>query len=270
MSTSNTNKLVHEAINDDYEWIQYNQHLRLIRSVKDDMYQMQSILNACYSNKLAKDWFNNQSTKELLSEIDNDRKRLEMAKNSQNNRLGENSWSAKLVENRKNIGNGLRGYYVHRLLVNHVAMWASPRYSWYIMKLLDDLYSKERQQLEQKVVEMKPRQVPKKKEKDYKYMIWKEELQDPEDKDMIILHLVRRNKRVFSAVQKIANDPNKCWFYRENLPIAMTPNEDVKDIIRKTLPDSEFDMKAFDVMTYKKHLPLLLEKITEYFDHFQE
>ena len=34
-------------------------------------------------------------------------------------------------ENRKNLAPGLKGYYVHRLLVNAVAMWASPKlYFW--------------------------------------------------------------------------------------------------------------------------------------------
>ena len=71
MSTleNTTTAIVHEAINEEYEYIQYNKQLRLIRSVKDDMYQMQSILTACFApdTKLPKDWFRNQSTIELLS-----------------------------------------------------------------------------------------------------------------------------------------------------------------------------------------------------------
>ena len=41
MSTSEntTTTIVHEAINEEYEDIQYNKQLRLIRSVKDDVYQ---------------------------------------------------------------------------------------------------------------------------------------------------------------------------------------------------------------------------------------
>ena len=35
-------------------------------------------------------------------------------------------------ENREKLPNGLRGYYVHRLLVNAVAMWASPLHLKYI------------------------------------------------------------------------------------------------------------------------------------------
>ena len=49
-TTENTTTfIVQEAINEEYEWIQYNKQLRLIRSVKDDMYQMQSILTACFA-----------------------------------------------------------------------------------------------------------------------------------------------------------------------------------------------------------------------------
>ena len=65
----NTSIVTVETINDDYEWIQYNDKLRIIHSIKDDMYQMQSILTACNSKKLPKHWFENQSTKELLEHI---------------------------------------------------------------------------------------------------------------------------------------------------------------------------------------------------------
>ena len=34
-------------------------------------------------------------------------------------------------ENRKNLAPGLKGYYVHRLLVNAVAMWTSPKIYFY-------------------------------------------------------------------------------------------------------------------------------------------
>ncbi|KAI5509768.1 KilA, N-terminal/APSES-type HTH, DNA-binding family, partial [Trichomonas vaginalis G3] len=102
MSTTEntTTVIVHEAINEEYEWVQFNKQLRLIRSVKDDMYQMQSILTACFApdTKHTDDWFKNQSTQELLSEAQRDRLF---------------SGSPKTHENRKNLPNGLRGYYVH-------------------------------------------------------------------------------------------------------------------------------------------------------------
>ncbi|EAX90979.1 hypothetical protein TVAG_200800 [Trichomonas vaginalis G3] len=179
MSTTEntTTAIVHEAISEEYEYIQFNKQLRLIRSVKDDMYQMQSILTACFApdTKHADDWFKNQSTQELLSEISLDR-----------------LFSAlhKTHENRKNLAPGLRGWYVHRLLVNAVAMWASPRYAWHVYKLLDEIHRQEREELENKleakdeVIEAKdkniqkriPRSVPKGKEKNYKYMIYTEEM----------------------------------------------------------------------------------------------
>ncbi|EAX79321.1 hypothetical protein TVAG_531720 [Trichomonas vaginalis G3] len=133
MSTTEntTTVIVHEAINEEYEWVQFNKQLRLIRSVKDDMFQMQSILNALRSTKQAQDWFENQQTKELLSEAQRDI-----------------LFYLKIV---KNCQNGLRGWYVHRLLVNAVAMWASPRYAWYVCKLLDEIHRQEREELENKL-----------------------------------------------------------------------------------------------------------------------
>ncbi|EAX78961.1 hypothetical protein TVAG_135470 [Trichomonas vaginalis G3] len=277
MSTTEntTTVIVHEAINEEYEYIQFNKQLRLICSVKDDMYQMQSILTACYApdTKLPKDWFRNQSTQELLSEAQRD---ILFSENSEEQRVGKKPQSPKLYENREKLPNGLRGYYVHRLLVNAVAMWASPRYAWYIYRLLDEIHRQEREEMENKleakdksIQKRIPRSVPKGKEKSYKYMIYTEELEKEEDRDMVMLHLVRRNNKSFYDLAKIYKS-DRNWFYRENLPISMTPNEDVKQIVQDTLPQTHYDMKGCTILTFKEDLPLLKEKITEYFDNFKQ
>ncbi|EAX85389.1 hypothetical protein TVAG_328710 [Trichomonas vaginalis G3] len=273
MSTTEntTTVIVHEAINEEYEWVQFNKQLRLIRSVKDDMYQMQSILTALSSTKQAYHWFENQQAKELLEEFPH------MIAS-----LGKPREEIPF-ENREKLPNGLRGYYVHRLLVNAVAMWASPRYAWYIYRLLDEIHRQEREEMEKKlhakdeVIEAKdksiqkriPRSVPKGKEKNYKYMIYTEEMENEEDKDMVMLHLVRRNNKSFYDLAKIYKS-DRNWFYRENLPISMTPNEDVKQIVQDTLPQTHYDMKGCTILTFKEDLPLLKEKITEYFDNFKQ
>ncbi|KAI5535553.1 KilA, N-terminal/APSES-type HTH, DNA-binding family, partial [Trichomonas vaginalis G3] len=275
MSTTEntTTAIVHEAINEEYEYIQFNKQLRLIRSVKDDMYQMQSILTACFApdTKLPKDWFRNQSTQELLNEAQRVGKKSYSPKtheNSEEQRVGKKPQSPKLYENREKLPNGLRGYYVHRLLVNAVAMWASPRYAWNIYRLLDEIHRQEREELENKleakdknIQKRIPRSVPKGKEKNYKYMIYTEEMENEEDKDMVMLHLVRRNNKSFYDLAKIYKS-DRNWFYRENLPISMTPNEDVKQIVQDTLPQTHYDMKGCTILTFKEDLPLLKEKIT--------
>ncbi|EAX81761.1 hypothetical protein TVAG_231510 [Trichomonas vaginalis G3] len=266
MSTTEntTTAIVHEAIDEEYEWVQYNKQLRLIRSVKDDMYQMQSILNALRSTKQAYHWFENQQTKELLEEFPHMSAFLEKSRDEIP------------YENRKNLPNGLRGWYVHRLLVNAVAMWASPRYACYIFMMLDEIHRQEREELENKleakdknIQKRIPRSVPKGKEKNYKYMIYTEELENEEDRDMVMLHLVRRNNKSFYDLAKIYKS-DRNWFYRENLPISMTPNEDVKQIVQDTLPQTHYDMKGCTILTFKEDLPLLKEKITEYFDNFKQ
>ena len=162
-------------------------------------------------------------------------------------------------------------------------MWASPRYACYIFMMLDELYKAEREDMEKKlhakdeVIESKdksiqkriPRSVPKGKEKSYRYMIYTEELEKEEDKDMVMLHLVRRNNKSFYDLAKIYKS-DRNWFYRENLPISMTPNEDVKQIVQDTLPQTHYDIKGCTILTFKEDLPLLKEKITEYFDNFKQ
>ena len=257
-----TNVLIHEAINDDYEYIQYNSNLRLIRCVKDDYYQMQSIIRACNSNKHADNWFANDSTQELLDEAESD---------IQNNNP-EILVNGKLYENRKYNPPALKGYYVHRLLVNAVAMWASPKYAWNVMKLLDNIVQEERAKLEAKhieqeqtIQEQRPRLVPKNKDTSYRYIIWKEDLGNN-----TLLHLCRRNKSSFREISKYKKDANKCWFFRDDLPIAMTINEDVKDIVRKTFPGDDYNMKGCKIEILTEHLPKLYQLITKYFDEYQE
>ncbi|KAI5553698.1 hypothetical protein TVAGG3_0246580 [Trichomonas vaginalis G3] len=149
--------------------------------------------------------------------------------------------------------------------------------------MLDELYKAERGEMEKKlqakdeVIESKdksiqkriPRSVPKGKEKSYKYMIYTEELEKEEDKDMVMLHLVRRNNKSFYDLAKIYKS-DRNWFYRDNLPISMTPNEQIKEIVKNTLPQTHYDIKGYTILTFKEDLPLLKEKITEYFDNFKE
>ena len=258
MNATTTDSFKTVKINDDYEWFQYNEHLRIIHSIKDDMFQAQSIVYACKSTKEAREWFRNKRTQELIGYMETELRGIPR--------------DAKIVENRDTLNNELKGYYIHRLLVNHVAIWASPKYALDIMKLLDDYFAKQREQLTKKIDEMKPRNVPKGKDRNYKYMILFVDVEpddESDNEDMVMLHLVKRNKRTFREVNKIKNS-DKCWFYAENLPIAMTPNEDVKRIIRKNLKGSEYDIKQSTVLTYKEHLELLHEKISEYFNKFQE
>ena len=263
-NTNITNNLICKSINDDYEWIQYNKELRIIRSIKDDMYQMQSIINVCDSNKQATRWVNSEDRTKLFNEI----------------ATMQNCTLEKVIQNRTNLPNGLRGYYINRYLVNHVAIWASETYAVHILKLLDDIASREREELAktiaakddviaeqaQNIESQRPRMVPSNKENCYKYLIWKEPSPDSEH---VILHLVRRHKNNFRQVNKHFKNTDENWFYRENLPIAMTPNEDIKALVKKIFPGSDYKMNGSIININEKHLSKLHEEISKYFDEFQ-
>lgn len=258
MSTTNisTNTQLNasiEPINDDYEFIQYNSKLRLIHSKRDDMFQMNSIISSCNSKKQSKDWFKNQSTNELINELMG---------------LGEKSHTKNLYENRPNLSNELKGTYIHRLLVNHVAIWCSPKYSIYIMKLLDSLFEKEREELKNKVEEQKPRMVPENHEHEYKYLIWKEKI--PDDDENIKLHLVRRHKSNFRQINIHFKNPEENWFFKDNLPIAMSPNKDIKNIIKKSFKGDDYSMNGCEIIIKIKLLDELKNKINNYFNEMQK
>ena len=250
MSATNNQTATVQAINNDYEYIQYNQHLRIIHSKQDDMYQMQSIITACHSTKNAFHWFENKSTKEFL----------------ENATLGIPSLE-KLYEKRDELPNGLRGFYVHRLLVNHVAMWASPKYAWNIMKLLDSHFERERQQLTETINEQRPRMVPVNREHDYKYLIWKETILN--DNDNVILHLVRRHKSNFRQIINHYRNEEERWYFKDNLPIAMSPNKDIKSIVKRTFGADDYDINMCTIRIQTRHLEQLHALIDEYFNQFQ-
>ena len=252
MSTQTTNTATNttattETINDDYEYIQYNNQLRIIHSIRDDMYQMQSIITACQSTKPARHWFDNKNTKELLE-----------------NAFGGIPTDEKLYENRPNLPNELRGIYIHRLLVNHVAMWASLRYAWYIMKLLDSTFERERLNLIEEIRQKQPRLVPVNKSHCYKYLIYKE----PINTGHTILHLVRRNRKTFRAVSRHNNDEER-FIFKENLPIAMTPNEDIKELVKNNFLRREYIINGCTITIKNDRLDRLHELVEEYFDNFQ-
>ena len=247
MNTNNNTTV--EAINEDYEYLQYNEHLRIIHSIKDDFYQMQSIIDACKSKKKCNDWYQNLATKEIIAEL-------------------EGTGIPVPYEKRMNIQPGLQGYYVHRILVNHVAMWASPRYSVYIMKLLDSVFERERQQYETKIEELLPRAVPRDHKHDYRYLIWKEII--PDNREFVRLHLVRRNKHNFRVVYNHLHNEEECWYYKNNLPISMSPNQDIKEIIKKNFGENDVKVSGFVVVIRVSCLPRLHELVDSYFKSMSE
>ncbi|KAK8840129.1 hypothetical protein M9Y10_031067 [Tritrichomonas musculus] len=192
---------------------------------------MQSIINSCHSNKLCKDWFRNQSTQELLNEME--------------------GRGIPPPSKRMNLSPGLQGYYVHKYLVNSIAMWASPRYSYYIMKLLDDYFNQQRNQLQIQINNLSNRTVPNNREHDYKYLIWLEQI--PNDNANVKLHLIRRHKDYFNSVRSHYDDLNERWFFKENLPISMSCNNDIKNIIRENFDETEANING-NVVTINREI----------------
>lgn len=114
-----------------FEWYQYNEDLWIIHSVEDDMFHAGSILRALGSKKLPEDWVKNKQTIELLSRFS-----------------GMEDFSATQLINEKettfNHVRYIKGTYIHRLLVNHFAIWASPAYAYKLARILDDHFELKR------------------------------------------------------------------------------------------------------------------------------
>ena len=262
---SSVASILRESINNDYEWIQYNNDLRIIRSKKDDMFHAQSILNALGSNKKLRNWFNNKETQDLIQGFKTELK------------INDDS---KIIENRTDTPNGLRGYYVHRLLVNSVASWASPKYAIKIYRLLDSLFEMDRNDLEAQIVEknkeieikdnkikkLQSRAVPEGREHKYIYCVY---IDEGIDWNTVRIHFVRCDKRRISRALKGVDD-DQILFYKECLPCSMSVNDDVKEIIAEIVPDEElkFERCSGAAIINYDYLDDVVESIQEYLDAF--
>ena len=120
-----------EGTNGRFEWYQYNEDLRIIHCKDDDTFHAGSILRALGSRKQPSDWLRNKQTIELFAGFTT---------------LGEFS-EGQLVKEIQSSGanKGTYGTYIHRLLINHFAMWISPKYAYKISLLLDDHFELQRQ-----------------------------------------------------------------------------------------------------------------------------
>ncbi|KAK8836153.1 hypothetical protein M9Y10_039966 [Tritrichomonas musculus] len=246
------NSTIVTSINDEYEYLQYNEQLRIIHSISDDMFQIKSIIDSCHSNKRVNDWFRNQSTQEILNE------------------MTSTGFPAleKLYEKRDDLPIELRGYYVHRLLVNQIAMWASPRYSIHIMKLLDSYFERQRNQLKEQIENLTLRAVPEGRQFDYVFFIWRESISNSITRCK--LHLVRRHIDSFSKMRNHFDNPDENWFYRDHLPVSMTCNRDIKNLIRENFNENEMLIDNCVIYAQIDLLEQLYDLITLYFTEFQE
>lgn len=140
---ANTSRTINpiDGTNGRFEWYQYNDDLRIIHCRDDDTFHAGSIVKALGSTKLPKDWLRNKQTIELLEGF---------------MKLGE--FSHVLLTTQKTKFNDIKiieGTYIHRLLVNHFAMWISPKYAYKISVLLDDHFELKRRIEENRALEDK-------------------------------------------------------------------------------------------------------------------
>jgi len=132
--------LTHKLKDKNYEWIYFNVEDRnyiFIRSIKDNMFQFESIVNRCQNQgeNSFSSWHSNIDVKRFLLDADK-----EFSKDQQTCLdINENYFvSSQLIDDRKS-----EGHYVHILLVNSIALWMNYPFPWDIMAFLYKL-SKEK------------------------------------------------------------------------------------------------------------------------------
>ena len=141
-TTSNSRTITPiNGTNGRFEWYQYNEDLRIIHCKDDDTFHAGSIIKALGSSKQPSDWSRNDQTKALLNGF------------IYNGGFSE----VQLINSKKKFNNVkfIEGTYIHRLLINHFAMWVSPKYAYKISIILDDHFELQRQVEENRALEDK-------------------------------------------------------------------------------------------------------------------
>lgn len=126
------------SISENLEYYEYNDELKLVHLIKEDMFQCKSILDSLKcSDKRTNNWIRNSDTKDLIEGFESMRE-----------------FAHGLLINEFVFPDNLKrynGYYIHRLLVNHFAMWANKKYAYKISLILDEYFENIR--LKKEVVE---------------------------------------------------------------------------------------------------------------------
>lgn len=196
---------------------------------------MDSIIKACHSNKIARHWFNNESTKELIKSFGTD----------------DFVRTEKLYENRVNLANNLKGYYVHEDLVYSIAIWASPKYARYVFQILKDLAAEYRNSLQNHINELQgqintqsqeitvlknnnlkkhEQCVPNDRKKNFSYLLYSK---GSLDNDFVDIKIVCIKTRYLKKEQLEILKSGEFILYIDDLPTATSINE---NIIKHIIP----------------------------------
>ena len=195
MSTANNSRTITpiDGINGRFEWYQYNEDLRIIHCNDDDTFHAGSIVKALKSSKRVNDWLSNKQTVELMNGFKCLREfpqGLLITHHSQFNNV-------KCIE----------GTYIHRLLVNHFAMWVSPKYAYKISLILDDHFELQRKVEENRALEDKNKSLEQKV--DELLSNNRELLRINKDQTAKLDDMSYRLKKTYATVQSIADLPEK-------------------------------------------------------------
>ncbi|KAA6360350.1 MAG: hypothetical protein EZS28_044123 [Streblomastix strix] len=184
--------------------------------------------------------------------------------NYQNNRGGENSPST-FMETIETYASEYRGTWIHPKLINYIAIWASPKYAstvgeimdkinetviaeheadktqaiadqfHYVINTVTDTLSDRITDLNQQVRQLVPRAVPNGKERTYILIVEEvneDEQLEEQQEDHITIRIRRINRKDLRTA-KIERYRRESLLFVDNLPIAMTINEKIKETLQQ-------------------------------------
>ncbi|KAA6375480.1 MAG: hypothetical protein EZS28_028993 [Streblomastix strix] len=147
----------------------------------------------------------------------------------------------------KGYANDFKGYYVHPILINYIAIWISPKYAVTVRKIMVSINENSQQthttfeantsrlieQLQREntdysntIQQMVPRLVPQDKQYDYIYSV--ELINEDIDGRYQKVHRLHKN-----SINKYPLIEQRSTIYINNLPIAVTINHAIKDMLNQ-------------------------------------
>ena len=121
-------KNIYEPITEKYEWIQYNSDLRLIHHIESDMYQLESLLDCLPINLNPDDVLSDPEIQELIETVNDYNEVIPSVVAFQDLEEMDDAAFEKFYQENEELVEELSGTYIHKYLINGIAMKYWPEY----------------------------------------------------------------------------------------------------------------------------------------------
>lgn len=216
-------------------------------------------------DKRFRDWKRISTTQDYINVIDSDLKQQAM------------NLAGSIIENNKTPfeENYLRGHYIHRYLITHLASWISPLYGLKVSKIVDEYYinkynkiSKEEKEIIitpyierinrlEEIIDEKENEIERKNT----FLI--------EQLELLIVSRINKTQYYFNRIQTIRQkktlktNEDRGYIHIKTIPLSRNS----VFVFNKMIKDLEIK-KTYNIVTYEEPIENLIEEIENYIETY--